>query len=1127
MNQNNTGVTMAIGNSPLDYDMALVSVNTQGTLGSLNTQVLNAYNYSKIKELSSVSLSKGYHLLEHKGLKPILFVVTVGQNNTKNSLTNNLINALENSTSVLEGKRVWVPLMGTGAGGLSFKESYEITVNILRKFSFNTNFVISFPENKEGIAFYNSLREQNYNDIFGSTIDDGLTTKGSFFDKEPTKPVTKQTTNKKLPTEPPKQKKPERLEPVLKELLQRNYYLAEFNDLKEQNINNYLFSGLWENKIHDKAIERIVNTVKIGDVLLLLYGTEEENAKVLQIYGVGVVKENVKNGKTLKIVWHKFDARYLIDSVIEFEHFTRILPKDIKNILKKYLKIIPNFQKKLKQVDAATYQAPENKLKAEQPKKIPNITTIAGLVSDVDSGEDYLEIDQDVNAFARVISAKSFIPPLAIALLGKWGSGKSFFMRKLKERIQSYSNNTEQEVYCTGIAHVHFNAWSYVDSNLWAGIITKIFEGLQEYISNQSKAEAQKKEIEKILLEQLSSSKQHFQELEQRKTDINKKIQRLKDKKIASENLLEAKIEDIKKKSIKNLFKQIDYKFNVKQKVQEALQANDSFNQSTKEFSKIIPEKYWQSPEELYTKSKTALTFTKTFFGKSVWKNNLLWLAVILIIVIGVPIFMLFTEYKISEIDFEKIFRYKYWVTISLIGTALLRAYKTARHLHPLIASFWKLKEAYVLEKENALFKFKQEEKAITLQIENYKQNIQQLNIKIGEAEAQKKDIEYRLDNTHTTEALFKFIENRSTSDDYKKHLGIVSVIRKDFEILSDLFTDHNTELNEVKAKETYQTFRSKFERPLERIILYIDDLDRCTDDRVIQVLEAVNLLMAYPLFVVVVGVDPRWVKNALIKKHELQFGGHGERAKLIERIEPSGYLEKIFQIPFHLQEATDENVKYMLKTLAESNPSLKIATKEGQEKNGGDVKESNSETLANTGDVLKEVKVEHSSNKEVNIDDVRPLETNEEVIASLKFVTKEIKLIQEFSKILGANPRTLKRFVNIFRIIKAHKGFNYSEEAKDEELLAIIFLIALPIGKYKCLVKPFEAFINRETDSKIDGKTLQDFLNETLDNNDEKEAQNKIQNIFNTNANQLLKTDKKVFKKYSKFIKRFTFNGV
>ncbi|WP_452603151.1 hypothetical protein [Pontimicrobium sp. MEBiC06410] len=58
MNQNNTGVTMAISNSPLDYDMALVSVNTQGTLGSLNTQVLNAYNYSKIKELSSVSLSK-------------------------------------------------------------------------------------------------------------------------------------------------------------------------------------------------------------------------------------------------------------------------------------------------------------------------------------------------------------------------------------------------------------------------------------------------------------------------------------------------------------------------------------------------------------------------------------------------------------------------------------------------------------------------------------------------------------------------------------------------------------------------------------------------------------------------------------------------------------------------------------------------------------------------------------------------------------------------------------------------------------------------------------------------------------------------------------------------------------
>ena len=1124
MDKTNTGLSMAIGNSPLNCDMALVSVNIQGTLGTLNQQVLTTYQYSNIKQISSIALSKGYELLEQKGLKPILFIVTVGQGNTANSLINNLTNAIDNNTSILEGKRVWVPLMGTGAGGLSFKQSYEITVNILSKFSSNADFVLSFPENKEGVALYNELRAQNYEDLSSSTVEDDLATKGGglsdLISKGSSKPETKQATSSKTPEKAAKKETTEPLEPILKELLQRNFYVAEDRFLREQNIEDYVFIGTWENKENNNNLEKVVNSVKVGDVLFLRSEFELKGNTFLMINGIGVVKQNAKNGNSLGINWHKYNTTYLIDVPVKFNQFAKIPSRKLKEILEKALSIMPDIKGALNRIEAVPYSLPKEPILEPESS---NITTIAGLVSDADSGDDYLEIDQDVNAFARVISAKSFIPPLAIALLGKWGSGKSFFMRKLKERIQSYSNNAEQEVYCTGIAHVHFNAWSYVDSNLWAGIITKIFEGLQEYISNQSKADAQKKEIEKILLEQLSSSKQHFQELEQRKLDIDEKIESLKDKKIASEALLEAKIEDIKKKSIKNLFKQIDHQFNVKEQVQTALQANDSFNQSTEEFSKIIPEKYWQSPEELYTKSKTTLTFFRTFFGKSVWKNNLFSLSIILIIVLGVPIAMLLAEFKIDDLDFK--IAPEHWFALSLIGTVALKIYKTARHLQPLIASFWKLKEAYVLEKENALFKFKQEEKAITLQIENYKQNIQQLSLRIGEAEAQKKDIEYRLDNTHTTEALFKFIENRSTSDDYKKHLGIVSVIRKDFEILSDLFTDHNTELNEAKTKETYEAFRSKFERPLERIILYIDDLDRCTDDRVIQVLEAVNLLMAYPLFVVVVGVDPRWVKNALIKKHELQFGGNGEAAKLIERVEPSGYLEKIFQIPFHLQEASDDNVKYMLKTLAESNPNLKTVVKEDDK--DVNTEETNSEVILKTETSVKEGSTTYGSVKDIEDEslEIQSQETSEEVIASLKFVTKEIELIQELSKVLGANPRTLKRFVNIFRIIKAHKGFNYSEEAKDEEVLAIIFLIALPIGKYKCLAKPFETFLN--SNEKPKENTLNHFLTNELVIDKEREAQEKLLSVFKTNANALLEQDKAIFKKYNAFIKRFTFNGV
>ena len=38
--------------------------------------------------------------------------------------------------------------------------------------------------------------------------------------------------------------------------------------------------------------------------------------------------------------------------------------------------------------------------------------------------------------------------------------------------------------------------------------------------------------------------------------------------------------------------------------------------------------------------------------------------------------------------------------------------------------------------------------------------------------------------------------------------------------------------------------------------LLYIDDLDRCSEDKVVKVLEAVHLLLAFKLFVVIVAVE-------------------------------------------------------------------------------------------------------------------------------------------------------------------------------------------------------------------------------------------------------------------------------
>ena len=84
-------------------------------------------------------------------------------------------------------------------------------------------------------------------------------------------------------------------------------------------------------------------------------------------------------------------------------------------------------------------------------------------------------------------------------------------------------------------------------------------------------------------------------------------------------------------------------------------------------------------------------------------------------------------------------------------------------------------------------------------------------------------------------------------------------------------------------------------------MVLYIDDLDRCPPDKVLEVLEAVHLLLALELFIVIVGVDPHWLDRSL--RHQYRDLGTTENAETDPYLQemPTQYLEKIFQIPLTL----------------------------------------------------------------------------------------------------------------------------------------------------------------------------------------------------------------------------------
>jgi hypothetical protein len=148
-----------IGISPLEFDLAIVSISSAGTIGELNKFVLKELGYPEYS-LESLNLKKGYDFLFTANQKSILFIVTVGDGNVKTNLQKNLRNAIESNSKRLVGQNVWVPLMGTGTGGLDFVVSYDTTAGVLKEFN-NISYTIAIPNNEKGIDFLKNNKVYN------------------------------------------------------------------------------------------------------------------------------------------------------------------------------------------------------------------------------------------------------------------------------------------------------------------------------------------------------------------------------------------------------------------------------------------------------------------------------------------------------------------------------------------------------------------------------------------------------------------------------------------------------------------------------------------------------------------------------------------------------------------------------------------------------------------------------------------------------------------------------------------------------------------------------------------------------------------------------------------------------
>lgn len=81
------------------------------------------------------------------------------------------------------------------------------------------------------------------------------------------------------------------------------------------------------------------------------------------------------------------------------------------------------------------------------------------------------------------------------------------------------------------------------------------------------------------------------------------------------------------------------------------------------------------------------------------------------------------------------------------------------------------------------------------------------------------------------------------------------------------------------------------------RIVVFVDDLDRCLPERALDVLESMKLFFDLEGFVFVVGLDREIVQEVVESKYRRREGVEGGR----ERLTGEEYVKKIFQLPFPL----------------------------------------------------------------------------------------------------------------------------------------------------------------------------------------------------------------------------------
>ena len=656
-------------------------------------------------------------------------------------------------------------------------------------------------------------------------------------------------------------------------------------------------------------------------------------------------------------------------------------------------------------------------------------------INDNASGEDQLEFHGYVQDFARLIAAKGDgTAPLAIGLMGRWGSGKSFFMKKLaQEARKTVDNNagTKDSPYVKRMAHITFNAWHYADTNLWANLATRIYDGLAAEL-NGDKSEPEK--TRQKLHSAIKSSQQALSSAQERQAksivqrdEARQELDKLRYTKDSGRwdilNLLSDPKQSLE--LLRKLTGQLGLSTSVKN-IEDVAALQTSLGNLKQHVG-------WLAP-----------TLGKTF---SSWRSARKAIAVIALAFIASAVFGAVVGLIIDALSAPSgvtgvsggIAQFG-----ALVSAGAIWASQRINEVNKALKATVVIKDAF----QGALEAQAQNE-ANRNKIEELQKSLRKTESEIALAVEKRDTAEKRIAEAQNEiqridagGLVYDFLSEKESDEEYRSQLGLISTIRKDFKDLEEILADWE---NSGKSESTEE---SKIEKepdnqlPIERVVLYIDDLDRCHPNRVVEVLQAVHLLLAFRLFVVVVGVDPHWLERSLYKAYVTDLDGNYPRKEINRRLEkfsPTHYLEKIFQIPFAVPNMQEHGFHSLIDNLTDQENGKAADSIQVGEKH-----QIASATL------LEEDATPDTASSSVS-DRTSAVSERELQSEALQLKQWEVELLKRMQPFIES-PRLTKRLVNLYRLLRlraAHesKYFNEFIAQNDGAYRYAMLLLAIRIG--------------------------------------------------------------------------------